>query len=151
MREVLLEDDFPPFLDATAREMLSRARRAAIETEVDQSSWVVDGTAVWLFTWASTRVNRTLQLIGNCIGGSIVQDEGIALKFENASKESIVKIYKSIREAPPEPNWLAGRVALKTIEKYDAFLPEDVLNAVFASNALDLSGALNVVDGPIFC
>ncbi|MNS50167.1 putative ATP-dependent helicase Lhr [compost metagenome] len=142
MREVLLETDVPAFLDEAAREMLADARRTALDVGIDRNDWIIDGTTVWWFTWASTRVTRTLQLCGNFIGGFQVQDEGVALKFENVTKEKVIAAYKSVRAAPPNPVWLANQVPLKASEKYDLFIPNAVLDGVFAANQLDVPGAL---------
>lgn len=142
MRQVLLGMDVPIFLDAVAGEMLLRARATAIEVGIDRLAWIADGTTLWWFTWAGSRVNRTLQLCGSVYGGLPVQDEGVALKFENVSLDAILAAYSAIIAKPPDLIALAAKVPVKANEKYDVFLPDDVLNAVFAANYFDMPGAL---------
>ena len=108
MREVLLSDKTPTYLDANAKKMLEMSRSIAIKAVLNQSSFHRDGTNILWLTWTGSKINRTLPGLGKHYGNLRVQDEGIALCFEGASIEEIADIYKGFLKKCPSALDLAA-------------------------------------------
>lgn len=145
MREVLRGNEVATYLDLRAREMLARARFFAKELGILHQPLASDGLDVVWFPWAGSKVSRTIVGLGSHIGGFTVHEDGLALTFENTSTSELAEAYQDILQAPPEPQELARRFPLCSIEKYDRYLSNDLRALVFAQNSLDLKGALQLI------
>ena len=148
MRALLFHNDVPVYLDPGARTMLSQARVAAREAELDRCPFVQDGSDLTWFTWTGTRIQRTLAGLGMHLGGFRVEDRGIALSFEKVPREAVLNCYRSSLDAWPEPKALAARFTCQVAEKYEPFLSGSLTTHVFARERLDLEGARRVILNP---
>ena len=145
MREVVLGDVVPQYLDSTAKAMLAAARTAAREADLAEVRFLCDGSSTIWFTWTGSRINRTVLALGSGCAGSEATDDDIALTFANTSKHALVADYRDILSHPPTALSLAAEFSLKSQEKYDRFLSSDLQARVFAQNALDIDGALSAI------
>lgn len=146
MREILSDIRVPVYLDQVAREMLQEARAFAQESDILHRPFFRNGNDTIWFTWCGTRANRTLLGLG-LYKELDVSDEGIALSFEKMSDTDIQGYYSQFLSEQPDPVKLAEHFPVKTVEKYDGFLKEDLLCEAFARNYLDLPGALKTIKG----
>src|SRR5262249_41277995 len=78
MRALLFVNYVPPYLDAVARDMLSRARVTAREAGLETRPFFLDGPDVIWFTWTGSRINRTLLALGLSLSRWHVTDDEIA-------------------------------------------------------------------------
>jgi ATP-dependent Lhr-like helicase len=146
MREILSDTKIPVYLDQVAKEMLHEARTFARDSEILHSPFFRDGNDIIWFTWSGTRVNRTLLGLG-LYNGLHVRDDGIALTFEKMSDKEIQARYSQFLLEVPDLVELAQCFPVKSVEKYDGFLTDDLLCESFARNYLDLPGALKAIEG----
>jgi ATP-dependent Lhr-like helicase len=145
MKQVLLAADNPVYLDTKAKDMLQQARQAAVDSGAASEPFIVDKPDVIWFTWTGSRVNRTLALLGKHFAGLDVMDEGIALSFPKTTQATIRAAYRGLLVSPLSAEAVAAKVAGKAQEKYDRFLADELLNASFSRNCLDLNGALQTI------
>jgi len=146
MREILLDTKVPIYLDQTAKEMLQEARTFARDADILHYPFFRNGNEIIWFTWCGTRANRTLLGLG-LYKDLDVSDEGIALTFKNMTDIEIQECYSQFLLEQPDPVELAQCFPIKTVEKYDGYLADELLSEAFARNYLDLPGALRTIEG----
>lgn len=146
MREILSDTRVPVYLDQVAKEMLQEARTFARDSDILHHPFFRNGNDTIWFTWCGTRANRTLLGLG-LYKELDASDEGIALYFEKMRDTDIQGYYSQFLSEQPDPVKLAEYFPVKTVEKYDSFLTEDLLCEAFARNYLDLPGALKTIKG----
>jgi ATP-dependent Lhr-like helicase len=145
MRSLLSRDDLPVYLDPKAREMLAGARAEARGADLLRRSFLQDGPGTTWFPWTGSRIQRTLAGLGRYFGGLDVQDEGIALTFNQASEADVREAYRKFLESCPDAQRLASHYPERAIEKYEPFLSDELQSQVFASHCLDLEGAIQII------
>ena len=145
IRDLLRSEAILPYLDPTAATMLAESRALAREIGALDGGPIGDGPRVLWFTWAGSRVDRTLLAIATTALGLKARDGGIALVFEHATEAAVRASYRSILEAPPSAEALAAGLPGRALEKYDPYLSDDLLARAFARDHLDLDGALTLI------
>ena len=141
MREILLDDTMPLYLDTTAKIMLNDARSFARKSEILQFPFFINGKEIIWFTWAGTRINRSLVSLG-LNEGLKVSSYDFALSFEDTNDIDIHNCYNKFIKDTPDPVELAKQFHIQTIEKYDEYLSDDLLNEAFAHNYLSIPSAV---------
>ena len=145
IRDLLRSEAVPAYLDPTAAQMLADARSLARESGALDGDLIVDGPRVAWFTWAGSRIDRTLRGLGAYMLGLKPHDCGLGLHFESASPTDLRAAYRTLLDDPPSPEVLAGHFPDRVREKYDAYLSDELLSRGFARNHLDLDGALALI------
>lgn len=137
MREILISDHIPVYLDTKSKEILTSARGAAKEAALDKSNFLEDHGYTYWFPWTGSAKHRTLLIMGREFCRFEIEDEGLALKFQNASPSQIKAAYKTILQNPPQDLELAERYKNLIQEKYDSYLPKDLLIESNAKKYID--------------
>jgi ATP-dependent Lhr-like helicase len=145
MKALLFRDISPAYLNPKACQMLADARAAAKEADLASRTFLQDGPDTIWFTWTGSRIQRTLAGLGLYLGGLKVQDEGVALRFEQTAESEVRRLFRGFLENPPGVSVLASKFSERANEKYEPFLSEDLQSQVFASHCLDLEGALKTL------
>lgn len=145
VRDLLRSDAVPPYLDPSAAKMLADARALAGESGALDGDLIDDGPRVAWFPWLGSRVDRTLRGLGVYVAGMKVRDPALGLTFDGATAADVRAAYRAILDAPPSAESLAARFPDLAREKYDAYLPDDLLARSFALDGLDLPGALDAI------
>ena len=145
MREVLLSETEPKYLDSKANELLKYAREVASKTDLKSRALYEEGANHIWFTWTGSKINRTLMGLSRFYSDLNASDEGIALVFEGESKEKIRCALEGLSEQNPSAEDLAARFSALEVEKFDEYLSHDVLARVFACNSLDVPGAVRLI------
>lgn len=141
MRQMLLSEKVPAFLDPLAKAMLQSARETPRQAQLDRVTFHREGDTTWWFTWAGSRVQRTLLGLGTFYAGLKVRDEEVAFSFSGARETEFRQAYSTLLEGMPAPEELARRFPVKAQEKYDGYLSEGLLAQALVRNCLDLEGA----------
>lgn len=141
MREVLRSAEAVPFLDKTAAELLREGRENYAQLDLNHVSIRQVGQAVQLILWKGDVVNTTIALVLSSMGLSAT-NEGIYVEVDKSTKADVLKALREIAEKSLDPLVIANACKLKSFEKWDDLLPEDVLDIDFASKNLDLAGAV---------
>ena len=143
MREIVLSDAIPAYLDKQAQAMLREAQVAAKNAGLATTSFVVDGGYTYWFTWTGSSKHRTLFTLGREFGKLNVEDEEIALKFKDLTPAQIKEKYKKILATCPSPVEIAGKFQGRTMEKYDQYIPENLQIAAYAKRYIDTEISLS--------
>lgn len=141
MRAILAEGQPVPFLDAEGAKLLSEARVAYVTMDLDRQVLFQEGRNVRLFTWRGDWVNDTLALMLAQVGLEAT-NEGLTINVNGASRDSVAKALRHIADSPsPGGAALVRNIRNKHLGKYDAFLPDELLEQNFAASELDIDGA----------
>lgn len=146
MRNILRSNSPVSFLDRTAQGFLADARTSYQELNLETVPIRSAGNQVQLFLWKGDRVQDTLVLLLNAMGLKGL-NEGICVTVAGATEFEVrQRLTELVRKNPIDPIQLAETVLIKVRQKWDPLLPEDFLNASFASEFLDVPAALAAVN-----
>jgi ATP-dependent Lhr-like helicase len=141
MLAVYRETAIPQFLDATAARLLREGRSNFARYGLHEKSLVSCGTATLLFVWAGDRIIDTIEAQLRSMGFSVTNERG-PLRIEKIEPDSLSQRLKEIvAKGPADPIALSRSIRNKLIEKYDGFLPEDLLCEDYGRSRLDTEGA----------
>lgn len=138
MRDLVISNNIPKYLDKQAKLMITEAQHAAREADLITNSFVVEGSYTYWFTWTGSAQHRTLFILGKVFGGLNVEYNEIALKFKGVTPSQILEFYKKILEECPTPEEIAEKVEGRTYEKYDQYVPENLQIAEYAKKFIDI-------------
>jgi ATP-dependent Lhr-like helicase len=144
MRAVYLGTTTPPYLDATARDLLIEARTHFSQYGLEYRSIVPTGAETVVFTWMGDGANDTLAVWLNYIG-HIAQNEGANGRVFAAEPDTMAALRRIASDPIPDLIALAAPVKNKLSEKYDWMLDEPLMNAEYASRKLDVDGTRALV------
>jgi ATP-dependent Lhr-like helicase len=144
MRAVYLGTTTPPYLDATARDLLIEARTHFSQYGLEYRSIVPTGAETVVFTWMGDGANDTLAVWLNYIG-HVAQNEGANVRVFAAEPDTMAALRRIASDPIPDPIALAAPVKNKLSEKYDWMLDEPLMNAEYASRKLDVNGTRALV------
>ncbi|MBR2019539.1 MAG: DEAD/DEAH box helicase [Clostridia bacterium] len=145
MRQVLLEDTVYPYLKPNAQKRLDTARHVARNTGMLTHSLVHLGGYSWcLFPWLGTRAFRTMRRLiarqGAKFGITGVEYEGcyfITFKMSKGNDyELIAHLAEELRTHGLAPEELVGSGEAPVFEKYDDYIPADLLRHAYAVDKL---------------
>ncbi len=145
MRQVLLEDTEYPYLKEGAMRRLKEARAAARRSGMLTSPIVHLGGYTWaLFPWLGTRSFRTLRrYIGqykDTFRLSKIEFEGcyyITFRQERGSGEELLRTMQAaIRRSGVDASALVAPTEAPAYEKYDGFLPGELLRRAYEADKL---------------
>ena len=150
MKQVLCEDTVYPYLKENARTRLEKARRVARATGMTERSLVhLGGYTYCLFPWLGTRSFRTLRkmigAVASEFGISGMDYEGcnyLSFRMERGSEASLmVGLQRHFESASTTPLSLVSPKELPVFEKYDEYIPGDLLRHAYATDRLDMMEA----------
>lgn len=142
MHLILRETEIPNFLDAAATALLNEARATYLRLGLVEKSIIAFGANVSVFTWQGDWENDTLALMLTKRNLEVT-NEGISLNVLGASTDRVFEAFLDIANGPPASGAsLAADVKNKIKEKWDGFLPEDLLCKNFASTDLAVDDAM---------
>jgi len=150
MRRVLEEDTVYPYLKPNAQKRLETARRVARNTGMLNHSMVHLGGYSWcLFPWLGTRAFRAMRKIiasrGSAFGITGVEFEGcyfITFKMSRGSDyELISALAEEVRAYGISADSLVSGGEIPVFEKYDDYVPADLLRHAYAVDKLDAKEA----------
>lgn len=146
MRQVLREDISFPYLMKNAAARLLQARHTALNSGLTEEPLICLGGEMWcLFPWLGTyaffALERFLKLkCASQLGLSALDSSRpyfIQFKMK-ASKEEFFKVLSEMSAQPLDPMELVYPGEVPLFEKYDEFLPEELVKKGFAYGILDI-------------
>jgi ATP-dependent Lhr-like helicase len=147
MFEVLAGADVPRYLNSEAAKVLLEARAAARESGLLDSPFLPQKRSLLWFPWESSAVHRTLLALG-MLAEMEAEDHGIALEFKRTTLGELREAYAPFLKTKTTAERIAAKfeLALKGREKYDPYLPENLLLESFEKKYLDIPGALKAIE-----
>ena len=150
MRKVLEEDTVYPYLKPNAQKRLEVARHVARNTGMLRHSLVHLGGYSWcLFPWLGTRSFRTVRKVikqnAAPFGITGVEYEGcyfITFKMSRGSGEELIShLAERVRCEGLDAERLVGGSEIPVFEKYDDYVPADLLRHAYAVDKLNTAEA----------
>ena len=149
MKKVLEEDTVYPYLQPNAVHRLQKARVTAKNTGMLERSIVHLGGFSWcIFPWLGTRSFRTLKRMISAIAPELsitaIESSGsnyITFRMENGDAHMLAnKLFERFGRLK-DAECLVSSKELPVFEKYDEFIPAELLRHSFAVDKLDLDEA----------
>jgi ATP-dependent Lhr-like helicase len=140
MRRVWEDLSIPTYLDETAKRHLVEARTMFDRLGLRGSSVARHDGQLLLFPWAGERRQQALVL-------ALIQAEleparlGMAIGVPVAKETALVAALSGVANGPPpDATALAALVENKEVEKFDAFLGDELLTLAWANDRIDADG-----------
>jgi ATP-dependent Lhr-like helicase len=155
MKDVLRESTVYPYLMKNAVARLGEARRAAVDSGLTEKPLICLGGNMWcLFPWLGTyaflAMERFIKIKCAPLLGLSAMDSSrpyfIQFKMK-ASKEEFFKVLRDMEKQPLEPMELIYKGEIPLFEKYDEFLPEELVKKGFAYGILGIDEMKNRIRG----
>lgn len=145
MRQVYTDVDFPAYLDEAARILLEEARSTFHDLGLHHSPVHTYEDGLYVFTWRGDAVIDTVCRLLRRYGMQASRAGG-ALLVRDATPERLTETAgRLLRDPRPEAVDLAAEAQDKAVDRYDVYLPEELLNRAHAARALDVPGAFAVL------
>ena len=148
MRQALLEDTDYRYLQPGAKARLAAARQLA-QKEGLESSYLfpLEGNACCILPWAGTIAVRTLERFLRLQCRDALKIKGVMGRSPyflvvNMGKCNTVSLYHEIKSIPDRrltAEELLGEEEVPKLQKYDEFIPPDLLRRAFAADQLDVT------------
>jgi ATP-dependent Lhr-like helicase len=140
MKAVLLADDAPAYLDDSARQLLGSARHVAKTVGLDTSNILRTSGGIRWFPWVGTRCLRTLAILCELSGLSCDTDR-ISLWLPINGRENFGEFLTKVATTKCSSDQLGSRVLPRQIEKFDEFVPDELLVRACATERLAVEEA----------
>ena len=146
MKQVLEEDTVYPYLKDNARYRLEKARHTARNTGMLEHITVhLGGFNYCMFPWLGTRSFRTLKRMLSMIAPEFaisgIESGGscyITFRMEKGNVRALEERLASAFAALKSTDMLVSQKELPVFEKYDEYVPAELLRSAFARDRLDL-------------
>ncbi|MBE6706550.1 MAG: DEAD/DEAH box helicase [Ruminococcaceae bacterium] len=150
MRRVLAEDTVYPYLKENAAKRLELARRVARNTGLTDKYIVhLGGYTYCMFPWLGTRSFRTLRkmlaAVASPLGISGIDFEGcyyVTFRMEKSNEEGLITALNAyFGNGEYSPLNLVSPKELPSFEKYDEYIPADLLRYAYTVDRLNVKEA----------
>jgi ATP-dependent Lhr-like helicase len=142
MFNLYLSDYIPVYLDKEAVKLFKEGRDNFNRLKLSKLNIIPSGKDTLLFPWIGDKSMNTLLML-LISRGLTVFEQGFLLEVLDISPDKLIPHLEAIVKMDSiDEMELASIVENKTREKYDRFLPENLLCAEYASRSLDVKGAL---------
>ncbi|HBC3930612.1 TPA: DEAD/DEAH box helicase [Vibrio parahaemolyticus] len=136
------------FADAIAREQFKESVTFFQLSDLARKPLLKVGNSTYLFTWLGDKVVNTIVALLIMNGYEASAYAGV-IEVEKTSIEGVKSTLRTLASKKlPSETELAQSVLEKQIDKFDEFLPEDILSIGYGTKAFDINGAkewLNIV------
>jgi ATP-dependent Lhr-like helicase len=141
MKAVLLETEVPPYLDSPARELLAAARHVAGKIGLGKSNLIeVPGGLRW-FPWVGTRCLRTLSIFAD-LNGITCETDRLSIYLPLETRERFSDLIQQALSSGIDVSVAGARVTPRIVEKFDEYLPDDLLIKACAIERLAIDEAI---------
>lgn len=141
IRVLLLSDKIPIYLDTQGKALFASARSTARSAGILEFDLIPVPNGTFWFPWAGSVALRTLRILGSCYGSFDVDERDIALFFNGTAPDEVMKFYTDILSNCPPKIEIAQKYSDLIREKYDQYVPEDLLVTGFAERYIDTAVA----------
>ncbi|WP_050907943.1 DEAD/DEAH box helicase [Vibrio harveyi] len=128
------------FADAIAREQFKESVTFFQRSDLARKPLLKVGNSTYLFTWLGDKVVNTIVALLIMNGYETSAYAGV-IEVEKTSVESVKSTLRTLASKKmPSETELAQSVLEKQIDKFDEFLPEDILSIGYGTKAFDING-----------
>ena len=143
MKSILTGDGEPAYLDHNGKLLLRAARRTAYSVQLNRHDVVVGRQSIQWFPWVGSRTLQTLALMAKSENIRCEIDR-LSLTFQLASLDLFLDYLRSVSNSKRSAIDLASLLPVKSIEKFDDFIPESLLDESNAKRRLNIEEARHV-------
>lgn len=140
MRRVFAADDVPEYLDATAKQCLLEGRAAFRRIGLGSNAFLQGEKDVHVLTWCGSTINSVLAVLLTSTGIAC-ETFDVGVTVTGASLEDTRDVLASIGECPPIDE-LAPFVENLAVEKFDEFVPTELLRRHWVARHANLTGKI---------
>jgi len=140
MERVLSEDTGYPYLHPSSSSMLSEARETFEIAGLKNSKLIFGPSDVQWFPWAGTKTLQTLELCAKADGIKIDRDE-LRIRYQNCTRESFLTHSHKVATGGFTTNELLPFVKDLDRDRFDEYVPREILEIAFAKEMLDIPTA----------
>ncbi|CED70942.1 putative ATP-dependent helicase [Aliivibrio wodanis] len=149
MFNILLDGDYRisigsqkvDFVDTTAKELFTESVEYFNAAGLAKKSILQVGKSTCIFTWMGDKVVNTIAALLINLGYEVGNFAGVLI-IEDAKEESIeISLKQLLLDSLPTEQSLANSVRDKCIDKFDEYLPEDILALNFGSATFNIEKA----------
>jgi ATP-dependent Lhr-like helicase len=140
MRQVLLNNDEPAWVDEAGRILLRAARTVAGKCGLLRNNILIMPHGVQWFPWIGSRGMLALKSFAIAAGIQQETDE-LSITYKVDSPEFFFEHIKQIANSSASASELASYVPVKASQKFDAFLPPNVLDIANGNDHLNVEDA----------
>lgn len=149
MFNILLDGDYRisigsqkvDFVDTTAKELFIESVEYFNAAGLAKKSILQVGKSTCIFTWMGDKVVNTIAALLINLGYEVGNFAGVLI-IEDAKEESIeISLKQLLLDSLPTEQSLANSVRDKCIDKFDEYLPEDILALNFGSATFNIEKA----------
>lgn len=145
MRAVLEGTQPVPFLDRQGQQLLTEARANYTQMGLGKTAVRQSGNYVQILLWKGDRIHDTLTLLLQHKGFEAL-NHGLFVEVRGRRADEVTDALREITSAKKiDPMDVAANVEIKFRQKWDSLLADDVLNADFAADKLDIEGTLGAL------
>ena len=141
MRQVLSGVRIPSFLDSKGRALLGEARVNFASMQLHESSIAQHSQGPTTIAWKGTKICNTLALGLKHLGLRASPDGGPDICVSGASVDKVQSALAELATSFPAPDALVKQVQNLRVEKFDNYLPIELLQKEYAVRRLDIAGA----------
>lgn len=146
MFEVYKSGEAPVYLDQQARKLFMEGMRCFEDRGLGGVRLLEEGNHTDIFTWKGDRINVTLAALLRSQGLQ-ASNFGCLIEVANATSNDVMRAANELLSKPaPDPTELAQMVPDTCIEKYDHFLPREILDIGYGARFFDVEGTLAWID-----
>lgn len=142
IKAVLLGDDEPAYLDQNSKLLMRAARRTARAIGLLEKDVVVGRQGIQWFPWLGSRALITLSLLAKA-AKIIHETDQLSITYRLPSLEAFREHLRTVGSAPPDAVVLARLLPVKATEKFDDFVPEQLLDEANAQSRLSKEEAID--------
>ncbi|HHX8521274.1 TPA: DEAD/DEAH box helicase [Vibrio diabolicus] len=129
------------FADAIAREQFKESVTFFQRSDLARKPLLKVDNSTYLFTWLGDKVVNTIVALLIMNGYEASAYAGV-IEVEKTSVEGVKSTLRTLASKKlPSETELAQSVLEKQIDKFDEFLPEDILSIGYGTKAFDINGA----------
>ncbi|GAA6206386.1 DEAD/DEAH box helicase [Thalassotalea sp. SU-HH00458] len=127
------------FIDPQAKVMFEEAVNYFQQANLANICVVQQGKTTCIFTWMGDKVINTLVALLNKNGFEVGAFGGV-IEVEKSNVEEVKRLLSKLNaESLPSESDLAASVVEKNIEKFDEYIPNDLLNFGYGSRAFNIA------------
>ena len=145
MKLVLERPDVPAYIDDSAKLLLGAARQIAkLSGAVAYHGFVAEEKGVRFFPWSGSKIHTTLWVIAKSQGLTVAGDR-LSILYRDLSMEQVRDHLDSILRCPPDSAVLAELLPMKTVQKFDSYLDNNLLNLTNGRRLLDVEATAELI------
>lgn len=147
MKRVLIDESGYPFLNIVATQLLAEARQVFVRAGLDAHDAVISLNGVEWFPWHGSRVLLTLELCAKVDGLKTDRDD-LSIRYQKLAVADFVGHRARIASGAFTADQLMMLVPDLQRDRFDEYVPEELLRQAFVAEALDLPAARRAAAAP---